>query len=40
MVRLFVNKLLNILSFVKTYPSGMEEKLSLKTFIFTPKRFH
>ncbi len=41
MVRcLFVNKLLNILSFIKTYPSGMEEKLSLKTTIYTPKRFH
>lgn len=40
MVRLFVNKLLNILSFIKTYPSGMEEKLSLKICIYTPKRFH
>lgn len=38
MVRLFVNKLLNILSFIKTYPSGMEEKLSLITY--TSKRFH
>ena len=38
MVRLFVNKLLNILSFIKTYPSGMEEKLSLKTY--RAKRFH
>ena len=40
MERLFVNKLLNNLSFIKTYPSGMEEKLSLKTYIYTPKRFH
>lgn len=41
MIRLFVKKLLNILSFIKTYPSGMEEKLSLKiSSIYTPKRFH
>lgn len=40
MIRLFVNKILNILSFVKTYPSGMEEKLSLKTSLYTPKRSH
>lgn len=40
MERLFVNKLLNNLFFIKTYPSGMEEKLSLKTYIYTPKRFH
>ena len=40
MIRLFVNKILNILSFIKTYPSGMEEKLSLKTSLYTPKRFH
>lgn len=38
MIRLFVNKLLNTLSFIKTYPSDMEEKLSLKTSIKTPKR--
>lgn len=40
--RLFVNKLLNNLSFIKTYPSGSAslEKLSLKTYIYTPKRFH
>jgi len=37
-IRLFVNKLLNTLSFIKTYPSDMEEKLSLKTSIKTPKR--
>ena len=40
MIRLTVHKLLNALSFIKTYPSGMEEKLSLKTFIYIPKRFH
>lgn len=40
MIRFFVNKLLNILSFIKTYPSGMEEKLSLNTSIYVPKRFH
>lgn len=42
MIRLFHNKLINSLSFIKTYPSGMEEKLSLKTSIYTPKtkRFH
>lgn len=40
MIRLFMNKLLNNLSFIKTYPSGMEEKLSLNTYIYTPKRFH
>lgn len=40
MIRFFINKLLNILSFLKTYPSGMEEKLSLNTSIYTPKRFH
>lgn len=40
MIRLFVNKSLDSLSFVKTYPSDMEEKLSLKTSIYTPKRFH
>jgi group I intron endonuclease len=39
-IRLFVNKSLDILSFIKTYPSDMEEKLSLKTSIYTPKRFH
>jgi len=39
-VRLFVHKLLTILSFIKTYPSGMEEKLSLKICIYSPKRFH
>lgn len=36
----FVQSSTNILSFVKTYPSGMEEKLSLNTSINTPKRFH
>ena len=41
MIRLFVNKLLDILSFIKTYPSDMEEKLSLKTSIYIQKkRFH
>ena len=40
MVRLFVNKSLYILSFIKTYPSDMEEKLSLKTSNYTPKKFH
>ena len=40
MVRLFKLELLNILSFIKTYPSGMEEKLSLNTSIYTQKRFH
>lgn len=40
MVCLFVNKLLHILSFIKTYPSGMEEKLSLNSSIYTPNRFH
>lgn len=42
MIRLFHNKLINNLSFIKTYPSDMEEKLSLKTSINTPKtkRFH
>jgi len=39
-IRLFLNKPLNILFSIKTYPSGMEEKLSLKTSIYTPKRFH
>lgn len=34
------NKLLKILFFLKTYPSGMEEKLSLNTYIGIPKRFH
>jgi group I intron endonuclease len=37
---LFVNKTLDNLSIIKTYPSDMEEKLSLKTSIYTPKRFH
>ena len=36
----FVNKPFNILFFIKTYPSGMEEKLSLKTSIYNQKRFH
>lgn len=40
MIRFFVIKSLYILSFIKTYPSDMEEKLSLKTSIYTPKRFH
>ena len=40
MVRIFVCKSLDISSFIKTYPSDMEEKLSLKTSIYTPKRFH
>ena len=40
MIRLSVNKSQDILSFIKTYPSDMEEKLSLKTSIYTPKRFH
>ena len=40
MIRLFVNKLLNILSFIKAYPSDMEEKLSLKTSIYNPKRLN
>ena len=40
MIRLLINKSLDILSFVKTYPSDMEEKLSLNTFIYTSKRFH
>ena len=40
MIRLFVNVSLNIFSFVKTYPSGMEEKLSLKTSIYTPKNIN
>ena len=40
MIRLFVNESPDILSFIKTYPSDMEEKLSLKTSIYTPKRFH
>ena len=40
MVHLFINKSQDILSFSKAYPSGMEEKLSLKTSICTPKRFH
>jgi len=39
-IRFFVIKSLYILSFIKTYPSDMEEKLSLKTSIYTPKRFH
>jgi hypothetical protein len=39
-IRLFVNKLRDILSFIKTYPSDMEEKLSLKTPIYIQKRFH
>jgi hypothetical protein len=30
----------NYLPFIKTYPSGMEEKLSLKPINYTPKRFH
>lgn len=37
---LAVHKLLNTLPFIKTYPSDMEEKLSLKTSINSPKRFH
>ena len=40
MIRLFISKSQDILSFIKTYPSDMEEKLSLKTSIYTPKRFH
>lgn len=40
MIRFFVNNSLDILSFIKTYPSDMEEKLSLKTSIYTLKRFH
>lgn len=40
MIRLFVYKSLDILSFIKTYSSYMEEKLSLKTSIYTQKRFH
>ena len=40
MIRFFVSKSLDILSFIKTYPSDMEEKLSLKTSIYTPNRFH
>lgn len=40
MIRLFVNKTQDILSFIKTYPSDMEEKLSLKTSTHMPKRFH
>ena len=40
MIRLFVNKSQDILSFIKTYPSDMEEKLSFRTSIYTPKRFH
>jgi len=39
-IRLFISKSLSILSFVKTYPSDMEEKLSLKTSIYTPKKFN
>ena len=40
MIRLFISKSQDILSFIKTYPSDMEEKLSLKTSIYSPKRFH
>lgn len=40
MFRFIVHKFSNNLSFIKTYPSGMEEKLSLKTSIYTLKRFH
>ena len=40
MIRLFISKSQDIVSFIKTYPSDMEEKLSLKTSIYTPKRFH
>lgn len=40
MIRTIVHKSLNTLSFIKTYPSDMEEKLSLKTSINSPKRFH
>ena len=40
MIRVFVHNSLNNLSFIKTYPSGMEEKLSLKPISYTPKRFH
>lgn len=40
MIRLFVNKSLDTLSFIKIYPSDMEEKLSLKTSIYTLKSFH
>lgn len=40
MIRLFISKSQDILSFIKTYPSDMEEKLSLKTSIYTSKRFH
>lgn len=42
MIRFFVNKSFENLSFIKTYPSGavLEEKLSLKTSINSPKRFH
>lgn len=40
MIRIFVHDSLNYLSFIKTYPSGMEEKLSLKRINYTPKRFH
>jgi len=38
-IRLFVNKTQDILSFIKTYPSDMEEKLSLKTSIYIQKSF-
>jgi hypothetical protein len=37
-MQLFVRKLQENLSFIKTYPSDMEEKLSLN--IYTPNRFH
>jgi hypothetical protein len=43
MVARTLNKSFKILSFFKTYPSGMEEKLSLgasSTSIGIPKRFH
>lgn len=40
MIRFFVNKSFENLSFIKTYPSDMEVKLSLKTSIYNPKRFH
>lgn len=40
MIRFFVNKSFENLSFIKTYPSYLEEKLSLKTSYYTLKRFH
>lgn len=46
MIRLFVNKFLNILSFIKTYPSEATpgEKLSFNTYMYASKpkskRFH